>query len=230
MLGMQAPQKRPLHPLEPGNVPDPGNSHDKPCAPTHTQKPTDQQVNNLDKIDIESCLSGNKNAYEAIIRRHQQRIIRLMWRFCREQRTCEELVQEVFVQAWLCLQDYRGDAPFDHWLSRLATFVGYRYWKMQAAEKKHLSPEPAEFAATQPESEQDLAAVAALIHSLLQRLRPDDRLILTLMYFEQCTIKEIARRMSWTQTSTKVRAFRARKRLKELAEQHKFLEKIGWIP
>jgi len=48
------------------------------------------------------------------------------------------------------------------------------------------------------------------------------------MYFEECSVKEIARRMKWSVSKTKVRAFRARNKLREIAEGQNFLERIGW--
>jgi RNA polymerase sigma-70 factor (ECF subfamily) len=185
-------------------------------------------VDDQDRRDIESCLRGDKNAYAAILRRHEARVTRLMWRFCREPRTCEELVQEVFVQAYLSLKDYRGEAPFVHWLSRVATFIGYRYWKKQATEKTHTSLGSADIAAPGQNEDWDLAARGDMLHALLAQLNPEERLVLTLMYFEECGVKEIARRMKWSVSKTKVRAFRARKKLREIAEGQNFLERIGW--
>jgi len=185
-------------------------------------------LDDQDRRDIESCLRGDKNAYGALVRRYQERIARLMWRFCRRPQTCEELVQEVFVQAYLSLKDYRGDAPFEHWLTRVGTFIGYRYWKKQAAEKSHVPAESAEVAAPPAGEDGDLAKVGDMLHGLMARLNPEERLVLTLMYFEECGVKEIADRMNWSVSKTKVRAFRARNRLRELAEEQNFLERIGW--
>jgi len=187
-------------------------------------------VEDQDKIDIHSCLRGDKNAYASIIRRHQARISRLMWRFCRHRQTCEELVQEVFVQAWLSLKDYRGDAPFEHWLSRIATFIGYRYWKQQAADKKRLAPTQNDLPAPTQINDMDLTKRGDMLHDLMARLDPEQRLVLTLLYFEECSIKDIARRMKWTVSKTKVRAFRARKKLRQIADDQNFLERIGWTP
>jgi DNA-directed RNA polymerase specialized sigma24 family protein len=46
------------------------------------------------------------------------------------------------------------------------------------------------------------------------------------MYFEECSIEEIAKRMGWTKAGTKMRAMRARGKLKKIAEKEKFLEKF----
>ena len=52
-----------------------------------------------------------------------------MWRFTRNRGEWEELVQDVFVEAYFSLKSFRGRAPLLHWLKKVATRVGYRYWK-----------------------------------------------------------------------------------------------------
>jgi len=152
-----------------------------------------------------------------------------MWRFSRDQTVCEELVQEVFVEAYFSLKSYRGQAPFLHWLRKIATRVGYRFWKEQTRGKHRLPlADFDEIESTEADSI-DPSEAAHILHSLLARLPQSDRLVLTLIYFEQCSTKEIAERMGWTRAMVKMRAFRARKKMKEIAESEMLLEKLGWI-
>ena len=60
---------------------------------------------------------------------------------------------------------------------------------------------------------------AEVVHDLLARLAPRDRLVMTLMYLEQCTVAEIAQRTGWSESLVKVQAFRARRRLRRICEQ-----------
>jgi DNA-directed RNA polymerase specialized sigma24 family protein len=83
-----------------------------------------------DRADVAAAVAGDAAAYARLVRRHQSAIARRMARFDRS--AVEELTQEVFVQAYLSLDRYRGDAPLDHWLQRLATRVGYRHWQARA--------------------------------------------------------------------------------------------------
>jgi RNA polymerase sigma-70 factor (ECF subfamily) len=152
-----------------------------------------------------------------------------MWHFSRNRTVCEELVQEVFVEAYFSLKSYRGQAPFLHWLRKIATRTGYRFWKEQSR-VKHLLP-LADFDAIEKAEEDsiDPSEAAKILHNLLARLPQADRLVLTLMYFERCGTKEIAERTGWTRAMVKMRAFRARKKIKEIAEREMLLEKLGWI-
>lgn len=57
---------------------------------------------------------------------------------------------------------------------------------------------------------------AEYVYRVLELLDPKDRLVLTLQYFEGCSTREIAERMGWTLSLVKVRAFRARRKLRAL--------------
>lgn len=142
---------------------------------------------------------------------------------------CEELVQDVFVEAYFSLKSYRGRAPLLHWLRKIGVRVGYKYWKEQAKTKAAVPLQ--EFDAIEAEQAEALepSDAAELLHALLARLPAADRLVLTLMYFEQCGTKEIAARMGWTRAMVKMRAHRARKKLRTIAESENLLEKLGWI-
>ena len=185
-------------------------------------------MENTDRKDIAACLDGDENSYANLVRRYETQITKLMWRFSRDPGVCEELVQEVFVEAYFSLRSYRGRAPFLHWLRKIAVRVGYKFWKERDKAKTFVRLE--DFDAIERENIEtiDASAAADLLHTLLARLPRADRLVLTLMYFEQCGTREIAERMGWNRAMVKMRAYRARKKLKTIAEREDLLEKLGW--
>lgn len=169
-----------------------------------------------ERQDVWASVAGDGEAYARLIARHQPALAAYLWRFTRNCRDCEELVQETFVEAYLSLRSYRGRSPWWYWLRKIATRVGYRYWKARARQRKLVAlPLEAWQEVAQPRSrELDAAAAGELVHALLARLTPRDRLVLTLLYLEGCTLAEAAQLCGWTQTMVKVQAHRARKRLK----------------
>jgi RNA polymerase sigma-70 factor (ECF subfamily) len=185
-------------------------------------------VENTDRKDIATCLDGDEDSYANLVRRYEAQITKLMWRFSRDPGACEELVQEVFVEAYFSLRSYRGEAPFLHWLRKIAVRVGYKFWKERDKAKAFVPLE--DFDAIEQENIEtiDASVAADLLHALLARLPRADRLVLTLMYFEQCSTREIAERMGWNRAMVKMRAYRARKKLKTIAERENLLEKLGW--
>jgi DNA-directed RNA polymerase specialized sigma24 family protein len=89
-------------------------------------------VENTDWLDVKASVQGDEDAYERLVRRYEKQITGLLWRFTRDPVQCEELVQQVFVEAYFSLKTYRGDAPLLHWLRRIATRTGYRFWREKA--------------------------------------------------------------------------------------------------
>jgi RNA polymerase sigma-70 factor (ECF subfamily) len=98
--------------------------------------------------------------------------------------------------------------------------VGYRYWKAQSTARWQSGEDMAAYrdlAADVPTRSSDSAA---LVHRLLAQLPPRDRLVLTLLYLENCSVADIAHQTGWSRGLVKVQAFRARRKLRKILEQH----------
>ncbi|HTY23790.1 MAG TPA: RNA polymerase sigma factor [Desulfomonilaceae bacterium] len=175
----------------------------------------------IDLRDINSCLDGDGNAYARLVERNQSMVAARMWRFTRDKTAHQELVQEVFVEAYLSLSKYGAKAPFQHWLSRIATIVGYRFWKYRSRERSRSSipieEELDQLVAAEPES-MDPSVAADVLHSLLEQLPPRDRLVLVLRYVEDRSVEETAELTGWTGAMVKVQSWRARKKLRKLLQ------------
>lgn len=172
---------------------------------------------------IDQARQGDPDAYQWLIERHQGHVGRILWRFSRDRRVHEELVQDVFVEAYLSLSTYSGTAPFEHWLARIATRVGYRYWKETARQRQFETfsvEEWDEVAGGQDVLETlEPDRAATLLYRLLEQLPPRDRLVLTLRYLEECDVATTARRTGWSKAMVKVQTLRARNKLRKLIEQ-----------
>lgn len=173
---------------------------------------TAAMVDPADRSDIRATLNRDGDAYARLIRRHQQAVAGRMRRFTRDLGTIEELTHEVFVQAYLSLSRYRGDAPFDHWLAVIATRVGYHYWKRRSAHPA--APLTGAEPAPAPSDAGDHQLDAVLL-----QLSPRDRLVITLLHLEERSVAEAASLTGWSQTMVKVQAFRARGKLKKIMER-----------
>jgi RNA polymerase sigma-70 factor (ECF subfamily) len=176
------------------------------------------EAESIDIEDVYLSRSGNNEAYKRLIERHQQSIARIMWRFSRDRLTHEELVQDVFVEAYLSLMTYREQSPFIHWLRKIAVRVGYRYWKEQARHKQRENFTLQEWDNILAVSEEKISSeqAAELIHNLLEQLPPRDRLVLTLRFVDGYDVKQTAYLTGWSKSMVKVQTIRAKRKLKKM--------------
>ena len=188
------------------------------------------ELNPKDQQDIEASRRGDQDAFRRLVERYEADVSRFMWRFTQNEQVCEELVQEVFVEAYFSLDGYKFKAPFAFWLKTIATRVGYRLWKRQARDRRFVDIESvADIESPEPQNVYHNEDVLRTVNLLLEQLPPADRLVLTLLYFDQCSIREIADRMGWNQALVKTRAYRARKKLLGIANRLQIWDKLEWI-
>jgi RNA polymerase sigma-70 factor (ECF subfamily) len=176
-------------------------------------------VAEIDLRDIAAALDGGQDAYGRLVKRHQNAVSKWMWRFTRDRVILEELVQEVFVEAWVSLSRFKGKSAFRTWLFTIATRVGYRYWRKKAKDVAITTEAAGLLMIDEGEKEITPPEAAEVLFGFLSRLPPRDRLVLTLMYFQEMDTKEIARMTGWTRSMVKVQAYRARNKLRKLLER-----------
>lgn len=182
-------------------------------------------VDDSDWPVVQSCLAGDADAFAVLVQRYQTLIQRQMRWYARDAGACEELTHDVFVQAYLSLSTYSAKAPFRHWLRKIASHVGYRHIKNMERQGHFFQVE--EWDAVEPEAQETMDPMRAknLLYGLLGRLGPEDRMALTLMYFEELGTKEIADRMGWNRAMVKMRVYRAKKKLRQIVEDEGLAEK-----
>lgn len=174
----------------------------------------------LDQALIHACLYQDRNQYAKLVERYEPAVARILWNFTRDRAALEELIQDTFVEAYFSLRRFRAGAPFFPWLRVIATRAGYRYWRrMRRAREQQAALEQWQQETQSRRAANEITDTVSYLFGVLQLLPPKDRVVLTLQYFEECSMDEIAARMGWTRGMAKVRAFRARKRLKAILAQ-----------
>jgi RNA polymerase sigma-70 factor (ECF subfamily) len=161
---------------------------------------------------VRASLAGEEDAFAALVRRHQARVFRLASRFFKRPQDVEDVAQETFLRAWTKLSSYRAEAPLEHWLTRLCLRCIYDRLRRRTVEQ----PSAGEFEAVAPASDPDARLE---VERLLNKLSERDRFILVLLDGEGWSVAEIAARLGWSQANVKVRAHRARRRLRRILEE-----------
>ncbi len=191
-------------------------------AGTDTTAAQDVAMEPDDSVLIARVLEGDAASFEPLVKKYQPRVFAAARRYARWQCEVEDIVQEVFLKAFQRLRTYRGEAPFEHWLMRLAVRVCFDFLRAHQRSRETSFTELdagetgwLESAAAAPVNDQDHAdAARELVGRLLELLSPQARLVITLLEIEGRSVKEISRLTGWSIPCVKIRAFRARAELK----------------
>jgi RNA polymerase sigma-70 factor (ECF subfamily) len=185
-------------------------------------------------FDLAGCLDRVRQRDQAAARELVEHLHPLVIRIVRAhlpRRVAEEdLSQEIFMKMFTRIGQYQGAVPFPHWVSRIAVTTCIDHLRAQKRRPEFrwadLSENEAEVLDAVMTNENDVAAndsfaAHELVHKLLDQLKPDDRLVIQLLDLEQKTIAEICALTGWNTSLVKVRAFRARRKLRKLFEELK---------
>ena len=184
-------------------------------------------------FDLERCLAGVRRRDEASARQLVEHLYPLVIKIVRSHRSPrlaeEYLAQDIFLRIFTRIGQYRGAVPFAHWVSRVAVNTC-----LNALRAQRVRPElrmadlgedearalEAAMADGEPSSVQE-AGANELVQKLLGSLSAADRLVISLLDLEERSVAEISRLTGWSQALVKVRAFRARRKLKKFLERLK---------
>ena len=175
-----------------------------------------------DEILVSAARKGDDGAFSCLVTRYKRRVFGLAARFAKDSDELEDICQEVFIKAYENLNSYRGDAPFDHWLMRIAAHASYDVLRKRRRESGTSSYDALlHGVADQADEARHKARQARdLLKWALGRLSADEQMIITLLELEEYSIKETAALTGWSEANVKVRGHRARQALKRLLEEH----------
>jgi len=167
---------------------------------------------------VELVREGDEDAFTALVLRYKRKVLITASRFVLDRYELDDVAQEIFIKVYKNIDSYRGDAPFGHWLMRIAVRTCYDLLRSRRREKGNIPIEDVDFALSGPSVVDSLSALQAkdLLDKALAKLKPEDRLILTLIELEGLTSREAAGLTGWSEANVKVRSFRARQALKKL--------------
>ena len=178
-----------------------------------------QQVPSDERL-VEATLAGDDDAFSELVRRYKTKVFRLAARFVRDNDELDDICQEAFIKAYNNLQKFRGDAPFEHWLTKIAVNVCYDMLRKRSRKRDNVPLDSVDFSIGEPQSTSISSGSQAwdVLNNAFAKLRPEDRLVITLLNLEEKSVRETASLTGWSEANVKVRAFRARKKLKRILE------------
>lgn len=169
---------------------------------------------------VEAALGGDREAFGQLVERYQDRVFNTLVRVLGSHEDARDVVQDAFVQAFVKLESFRGDAKFYTWLYRIAMNLALSYRRRRRptesldATKENVGGEPV---SQQPTATQDLIERerAEVLQCALLELNTGHRQIIVLRELEGCSYEEIGEILKMPVGTVRSRLFRARMQLKE---------------
>ncbi len=170
-----------------------------------------------DDYYIEKTLNSNVNAYTFLVEKYKQMVFTISLRIVKNREEAEEVSQDVFVKAYKNLANFKGDSKFSTWLYKIAYYSSLDVLKRNKRQIKSDNIDTL--------YEGDLGNVQdalkylhdkdrkKVINKALLKLNEDERIILTLFYFEELPLKEISKVVNLSVDNIKVKLFRSRNKL-----------------
>src|SRR5437016_5308008 len=165
------------------------------------------------------------------MRRYSRRVFHYASKFFRQRSLVEEAAQEVFLKAFTELDSFEGRGSMEGWLTRITTNTCLNMLRSSKRrpeltvsdltddETTWLDNHLAVAATERHQSRERSMAAADLAGRVLQTLAPEDRMVLTLIDGDDASVDDVVKMTGWSKSKVKVRAFRARRQMRESVEK-----------
>lgn len=170
-----------------------------------------------DVLAVERALRGDQAAFEALYARHYDRVYAIARGILLDPDEAADAVQEVFALVHRNLRRFDRRSKFSTWLYRVAVNRAIQHGRRLQFRRRlvpldRTAEAVAEPAPQQEESDPKVAAAMA-------RLNPADRAVLSLFYWDDLSVNEMAEALGCSPNAAKVRLYRARERFRALYEE-----------
>jgi RNA polymerase sigma-70 factor (ECF subfamily) len=168
---------------------------------------------------------GDETAAQALVQRLYPTVMKLVCAHLPRRTTAEDLAQVVFLKVFKKLDQFSGLVPLEHWVSRIAinTCLNELRQERQRPELRMSDFNEQEQAVIQQlvssvdELPLDQSAEAReVLEKLLAELTPDERMVVSLLHLEERSTHQISQLTGWSVSRVKVKAFRARHKMRKL--------------
>lgn len=180
---------------------------------------------------VNLCLTGDESAFGEVVRRYSPRVFKVCGRFFRRYSLVEEAAQETFLRAYTQLKTFEGRGSLEGWMTRIASTTCINILRTQKRQSEMLISELSEQEASwledfvlsrggkQVSSNEDRFIASDLVDRIFATLPADDVTVLLMTEIYGSSLRETAEATGWTESKVKVKAFRARKKMREALEK-----------
>ena len=172
--------------------------------------------------------SGNKNAFNLLVSRHQNKVINIVARYVKNSGDVADVAQEAFIKAYRALPNFRGESAFYTWLYRIAVNSAKNYLTSQSrkppasdvdsADAEYFEGSDALKENASPENTLLSDELRKKLFETIDKLPEDLKVAITLREIEGLSYEEIADVMECPVGTVRSRIFRAREALDKVIE------------
>jgi RNA polymerase sigma-70 factor (ECF subfamily) len=169
-----------------------------------------------DEMLLEKIATGDRTAMHTLYARHNVRVYRFVLRMLRDSAATEDLVSQVFLDVWRSASQFEGRSQVSTWLLSIARFkalTALRQRKHEDIDQDDVM-QIADQADT-PEASLARSRTSAILRACVARLSPAHREIVSLVYYHEKSVEEVAQLIGIPAATVKTRMFYARKQLAE---------------
>ena len=187
---------------------------------------------NNDIYYINLIIEGNTNAFNILVDRYKDLVFSLALKMVKTREEAEEVAQDTFIKVFKSLGQFKGDSKFSTWIYKVTYNTCLDRLKKQKREQQVVSID--EFNTNQIKSidnalnKMENEEREKAIQDCIQLLPADDAFLLTLFYFEEQSLEEIAKVIGLTSNNVKVKLFRCRKKLTSILKEKLEIEIIEY--
>jgi RNA polymerase sigma factor (sigma-70 family) len=170
--------------------------------------------NKDDNYYIEKVIAGQTNYFSYIVERYQDIVFSIALKVLKNREDAEEMAQESFIKVYKSLHTFQGKAKFSTWLYRIT----YNTCISETRKKKQHFTSTDEVQISDEAEEMNLDGIPAenrekYVKAALEKLPEDEYTLVVLYYFEDQSVEEISKVTGLSESNTKVKLHRARKKL-----------------
>jgi RNA polymerase sigma-70 factor (ECF subfamily) len=174
---------------------------------------------------------GDMNAFESLIKKHQQAIYYLCRRLTGAHQSADDIAQETFIKAYFALAAFDENLALYPWLRKIAVNTALNYIKSRRREKAlgdgelKLASANSQAGRESPQHYLEREELEERFHRALDSLPPGQKSVFVLRFYENQSYGEIARALRLSPGTVMSRLNRARRKLKALLADSFFRER-----
>ena len=175
---------------------------------------------------VRNCQSGDRDAFRLLVERYQGRVFSIAHTLVRSRADVEDIAQQVFTKVFFRIRDFDFRAALITWIYKITINECYNHLRKQRSQRLLCVSDMTEAEVRRLDntrapdpSPQRRAELAQMVSLLLGKVSAEERLLLLMKEMEGYSIEDLSRLFSCNENTVKVKLFRARRKLAQLARK-----------